>query len=309
MKFRFSSLKAASSLTSLALLLIACSGDGFKTSDSGLKYKFHRMDEDGRKPVKGELLWVHMSAHLRTDKGDSLLFDSESMPDYEGGIKFIGVSEPEYKGDIMEGLAMMHLGDSASFIISADSFLLVSNRLDQLPPGIKPGMEMIFHIGVADIQSEKATMQKINDLQAKMAIERNADKQKRMDEEPQAIQEYMDKKGFKVEPTSTGLYYIETAKGKGPKPTVGQRVKVHYTGYLLNGRKFDSSFDREAPFEFNLGKGEVIGGWDEGIALMNVGTSATLIVPSQLGYGSSGSGIIPPFAPLVFEVQLIEILK
>jgi FKBP-type peptidyl-prolyl cis-trans isomerase len=309
MNFRISSFAAIASLICLPILFSACSGDGFKTTDSGLKYKFHRLDENGRKPVKGELMWVHMSAHLRTEQGDSLLFDSQSMPDYEGGIKFIGVSEPEYKGDIMEGLAMMHLGDSASFIISADSFLLVSNRLKELPPGIKPGMEMVFHIGVADIQSEKATMQKINDLQARMAIEQNADKQKRMDEEPQAIQEYLNKKNLKVEPKESGLYYIETAKGKGPRVTAGQRVKVHYTGYLLNGRKFDSSFDREAPFEFTLGRGEVIGGWDEGISYMNVGTSATLIVPSQLGYGSSGSGIIPPFAPLVFEVQLIEIVK
>lgn len=307
MKLRPSSFLVAPLVYGALAIMQSCGGDadGFTTTDTGLKYKFHKQDESSRKPGESDLLWVHMAAHLRTPSGDSLLFDSESMPDYEGGIKFIRVSKPEYKGDLMEGLAMMHLGDSASFVVSADSFLLVSNRLEELPPGINPGMEMIFHIGVADIRSEQETMQKINELQSRYANERSADKERRMQEEPEAIASYIKRNNITVEPTESGLYYIETEKGSGPKVKNGQRVTVQYTGYLINGKKFDSSFDHGRPFEFTLGNGEVIGGWDEGIAMMNVGTSATFIVPSQLGYGSSGSGIIPPYAPLIFEVQLM----
>ncbi len=84
-------------------------------------------------------------------------------------------------------------------------------------------------------------------------------------------------------------------------------MKVHYTGTLLNGTKFDSSRDRNEPFEFTLGKGQVIKGWDEGIALMNVGGKATLVIPSAIAYGDRDMGTIPPFSTLVFDVELIDV--
>jgi len=99
---------------------------------------------------------------------------------------------------------------------------------------------------------------------------------------------------------------VEKDKGKGPKAKKGQVVTLQYTGYLLNGKKFDSSFDHGQPFSFTLGNGEVIAGWDEGVSMMNVGTSAMFIIPSVLAYGSNGSGEIPPYSPLVFEVQLMK---
>ena len=107
-------------------------------------------------------------------------------------------------------------------------------------------------------------------------------------------------------PTSSGLVFVQNEKGNGPKPKKGQKVTVNYSGYLLNGKKFDSSYDRNEPITFTLGQGEVIAGWDEGIGMMNVGGTATLVIPSVLGYGSNGQGDIPPFAPLVFEVQLLK---
>jgi len=84
---------------------------------------------------------------------------------------------------------------------------------------------------------------------------------------------------------------------------------VHYTGFLLNGAKFDSSIDRGAPFQFQLGAGKVIKGWDEGVALLNVGTTAKFIIPPSLAYGSRGAGgVIPPNATLIFEVRLLDII-
>ena len=111
-----------------------------------------------------------------------------------------------------------------------------------------------------------------------------------------------------AEQTPSGLKYVVTKPGKGDKPKSGQTVSVHYAGYLMTGQKFDSSFDRNQPIEFPVGTGRVIKGWDEGIMLLNVGTKARLIIPSELAYGEKGAGgVIPPNATLVFDVELLEV--
>ena len=111
-----------------------------------------------------------------------------------------------------------------------------------------------------------------------------------------------------VDTTVTGLKYIVVAKGKGEHATFGRNVKVHYTGYLDNGTVFDSSIDRGEPIEFQLGKGLVIPGWEEGIALMSVGDKYRLIIPYNLAYGASGRPpMIPPKAQLTFDVELVGV--
>ncbi len=115
--------------------------------------------------------------------------------------------------------------------------------------------------------------------------------------------------------TPSGLQYEDTQAGSGSEARQGQRVRVHYTGWLHDsaaadgrGRKFDSSKDRNDPFEFPLGAGHVIGGWDEGVQGMKVGGTRTLLIPPQLGYGARGAGgVIPPNATLVFEVELLAV--
>jgi peptidylprolyl isomerase len=108
--------------------------------------------------------------------------------------------------------------------------------------------------------------------------------------------------------TASGLQYTELRAGSGAKPQVGEIVAVHYTGKLADGTKFDSSYDRGEPIRFPLGQGHVIPGWDEGIALMNEGGQATLVVPPELGYGEQGAGgVIPPNATLTFDVELVDI--
>lgn len=115
--------------------------------------------------------------------------------------------------------------------------------------------------------------------------------------------------------TASGLQYEDTVIGTGDTAAAGQHVTVHYTGWLFDaaapqnrGRKFDSSKDRNDPFDFSLGGGMVIGGWDEGVQGMQIGGTRVLTIPPELGYGASGAGgVIPPNATLIFEVELLAV--
>ncbi|MDO9453275.1 MAG: FKBP-type peptidyl-prolyl cis-trans isomerase [Stagnimonas sp.] len=115
-----------------------------------------------------------------------------------------------------------------------------------------------------------------------------------------------------MQTTASGLQYEDTIPGTGAEAKAGQRVSVHYTGWLFNngtqGGKFDSSKDRGQPFQFGLGAGQVIKGWDEGVQGMKVGGTRRLVIPAELGYGARGAGgVIPPNATLLFEVELLAV--
>jgi len=403
--------RISTGLASIAVILLSsCDSSrhkGFEETEAGLFYQFHRQDESAKAPQLKDILYTHLTISL-LGKGEgvknSVLYDSKIRPNFPGGIKLIPLSEPEFKGDFMEGLKMMHIGDSASFVVSADSFFLITNKLDKLPegglqiigggfypkissdsspnqklndddeiagiysgidnvgmessiilskdgsliikssvgdgkpdygtwtgtadnlslfhkdimgknelignakidPSINSGDEILITVGLVDIQSEQETMKRIEALRSQSNTEEKAMMDQMQAEEPAATLEYLKRKNIIAKPTASGLYFIETAKGNGAKAKLGQKVTMQYTGYLLNGKKFDSSFDNGKPFTFTLGKAEVIAGWDEGVAMMNVGSSATFVIPSSLAYGSNGQGPIPPFSPLVFEVQLMK---
>ncbi len=115
-----------------------------------------------------------------------------------------------------------------------------------------------------------------------------------------------DVKSLKAHTTPDGLKFYDIKEGTGAVAKPGDKVKVHYTGWLTNGKKFDSSVDRGEPFQFTLGAGQVIKGWDEGVAGMKVGGKRQLHIPPELGYGSRGAaGVIPPNATLIFDVELL----
>jgi FKBP-type peptidyl-prolyl cis-trans isomerase len=109
-------------------------------------------------------------------------------------------------------------------------------------------------------------------------------------------------------PMTNGLQIEKLVEGTGKEAKVGSVVSVHYTGWLTNGKKFDSSVDRGQPFSFTLGKGQVIKGWDQGVATMKIGDKIKLTIPPELGYGARGAGnVIPANATLVFEVELLDV--
>jgi len=126
------------------------------------------------------------------------------------------------------------------------------------------------------------------------------------DKELDLLHAYIEEHNITTEPTESGLYYIETQEGTGDSPKYGDDITVHYEGRLLNNNEvFDSSYDRGEPSTFTLGL--LIDGWNEGLTYMKEGGKATLIIPSNLAYGSYGAGNIPPYSTLIFDVELIEI--
>jgi FKBP-type peptidyl-prolyl cis-trans isomerase len=118
----------------------------------------------------------------------------------------------------------------------------------------------------------------------------------------------IEKPADKIIKTESGLQYVELKKGEGTAAKAGDSVQVHYTGTLKDGKQFDSTLDRKAPFAFDLGGGKVIKGFDEGVTGMKIGGKRKVIIPPELGYGKTGAGnIIPPDAELIFEIELLTI--
>lgn len=131
---------------------------------------------------------------------------------------------------------------------------------------------------------------------------------KQADQKQQDIQKPAPGLSEKAVKTRSGLQYEDLIPGSGASPEQGKKVTVHYTGWLTDGTKFDSSLDKNEPFTFVIGAGQVIPGWDEGVMGMKIGSKRKLIIPPSLGYGSAGAGgVIPPNATLVFEVILLDI--
>lgn len=286
-------LVAAAMLMAIGSVFVSCQSgsdkfDGFKQTEDGMYYKFHARGTDTVVPQIGDYVTIHMVYASE----DSVMFDSKSLPQ----VMKIPMTKPTFKGDIYDGISMMHIGDSATFILDADSTFTKLFRMGALTPDLDSLDYLYFHIKLNAIES----------LEEVLAAQ-EADLKRLEGEETKLRYDYMAENYPDAQPIASGLYYIETKEGKGSTPANGQKVKVHYKGMLLDGTVFDSSIDRGEPIEFPLGVGQVIKGWDEGIGMMRKGGKAVLVIPSNIAYGPNGRGSIPPSATLVFEVELVDI--
>jgi len=274
----------------LAIISTACTSKypGFKKTDSGIYYKFLVKKEGARKPKKEEM----MSINIVIKSADTVLIDSKKIPnDFT-----IPLSKSEYKGDINECLSMLGEGDSATFMINADSLLLKTFHQKELPKKIKKGSDITIIVKLKKIQTveelKAAYMEKMKKLEEEESVKLNS---------------YLTTNNITQKPSTSGLIYIEKKAGNGAKPAAGKKVKVNYFGALIDGTKFSSTEDGGKPYEFEIGKNQSIPGFEEGISMMKAGGKARFIIPSKLAYGNQGGGPIPPFATLVFDVELLDV--
>lgn len=279
---------------SLLVVGISCSSSAQEKEEvleSGIRYQLFPAGESDVKADSGKIITFELV--LSVAPNDSIVQNT-----YEIGQPAVTmVKAPAYSGDPIEVFPFLAAGDSAVIYSPADSLRAYLTKMGgQLPASIPAGSEMKYTVKVLKVESQDEFEQAQN---------AEADQQKDADKE--LIEKYIAENNLEARALESGLFYVQTQEGEGETPETGVKVKVHYTGKLLNGKVFDSSVERGTPFEFALGTGQVIKGWDEGIAIMKKGEKGMLLIPSHLGYGQRGAGAdIPPNSVLIFEVELID---
>ena len=258
--------------------------DKFKTTASGVEYKIIGKSK-GKRIAYGDMISVHVQT--------STYFDSIVFSTYAVGGEPVTfeVKKESFNPYMMEGFTMLTNGDSAIMRISNEK---VFEGAHKRPPYAVDSQYMQYVVKIVDHVTKE-------ELEAEIQEQRNADQL--------LIEAHIKEKGYTTIKTASGLHYTVLEEGNRPRPLPNQTVEVHYTGKLLDGTIFDSSYDRNQPIAFPLGQGRVIKGWDEGIALLNVGSKAIFFIPSELAYGTKGAagGKIPPNAVLIFEVELVDV--
>ena len=289
--------------------LASCSG-GFKQAPGGLLYNIHT-DKEGPVIKEGDFISVNVIAK---NDADSVLFST-----YDTGRPMPSLMQkPQTKGDIYSGLQLLSEGDSATIKINADS---VFKKDQPKPPGFK-GKFLIYQVKVDKVIAKGKLSEQV--FQGRISEYFKGVSAALKKREPGIIEKYIADKSLKVTKTASGLNYVITKPGSGTNAMVGDTAVVNYTGTLPTGKVFDTSVKEEAtkgklpvdpnrkyePIRIAVGQGKVIPGWDEGLQLLNKGAKAIFVIPSALAYGEQGAqNVIPPFMPIVFEVEMVNIVK
>ena len=289
-----------------AIGLASCNG-GFKQGDGGMLYKIVK-DEPGPSIQPGD--FVSLNFIVKTD-ADSVLASSYDM----GHVSTQIMPKPQSKGDIYEGFTKLSEGDSAIIKVNIDSAAKGKPR----QPGMK-GKYTVYTIKIEKVIAKGNLSDEVFRGRCVAYVQSLANVFKK--EEPVKIKKYIADNNLKVTTTASGLNYVINTQGTGPSPVVGDTVAVNYVGKYVNGKVFDTNIKGEAqkakmqlnpmnpykPIRFPVGVQGMIAGWNEGLQLLSKGSKATFILPSSLGYGEQGNGPIQPFTPLVFDVELVDII-
>ena len=289
-------------LSVVALAMLTSCGDGWKTTKDGLSYKFLEQNKDAQQVQMGDVLVGTCVLKLE----DSVLF-SLDQPD-----RMMMVNPAAFKGDLTEGLLMMHLGDKVIFGVWADSVHKIGFPF---PPYYKEGtgMKLYYEINLTDI----ITQEEIAQEQAVFA----ENMQQLKADERDTLAAYVERNNIKATPDEDGLYIVVNKKGKGEKVEIGRDVAINYTGRLLDGKVFDTSLEpvakanglydpqrQYAPLSYTVGRMSLIRGWEKGVINQPAGSKLTLIIPSWPGYGPQGAGeLIPANSPLIFDLEIVSV--
>ncbi len=300
----------------MLLALVACQeSSDYEQTESGLKYRFVTQNEDGVQPQNGDILSLDLTM---VGPNDSILMQAQDMPLQKNDEVW-----NQTPGGIEEAFSLLSEGDSLIAVINAGDLYQRSWRMP-IPPAMSESDEITCQIKLNEIMDEagyrrKEAMARISQVESyrQQQLEQFSGV---MDSDGETIDAYLAKNNIEAQTTETGLRYVIIEEGSGPTPEIGDMVKVNYTGNILEGEYFDTSVEEKAqelgmhnpqrpyqPFEFILGTGGVIHGWDEGISLMNKGAKARLYIPSPMAYGDQQrSEIIVPNSILEFEVELVD---
>ena len=281
----------------------------FKSNGAG-KYDSRDVSADGDATYKdriGKIMALHVE--YRTGK-DSILFNSRKQQmGFPVRVPLDTVRKVQ-KGGLEEAISLLQPGDSAVFRFNVDTIFAKSFRQPVPPFMQKAGKTMTMFVKVDKVQTREEAMADVQKAQAEQQQKMEAHAADQLKKDDVVIQEYIKKNNLKATKDESGVYYVITNAGSSVKPKAGQVVSVLYKGTLLeNGKEFDSSAKiGNKPFDFPLGQGQVIPGWDKGIAQFTKGSKGILLVPSSLAYGQRGAGQdIPADAPLRFDVELVDI--
>lgn len=268
--------------------------DGWTEVSNGLKFRIWKHGA-GKPPQVGDFVLLHTRARV----GDSILFSSRLMNNNEPfELQIRPAQLPKF--DLMEGFQLLTAGDSATFRLSLDTMLNLG--APQLP-WMKKGAGMWFDQDVVMVKQTK---------QADAFKEKAAKGKAHMEADEKELKAYFAKNNIKAIQHPSGLFFKITKNGTGDTARDGKKVTLNYTGKTLAGKTFDSNtdtaFHHVEPFSFELGKGQVIPGWEIGVGLLKKGSKATFYIPSPLAYGERSPGPeIPKNAILVFDVELMNI--
>jgi FKBP-type peptidyl-prolyl cis-trans isomerase len=288
-----------------ALGLASCNG-GFKKGSGGMLYDIH-VDKSGPKIKEGDFVALDMI--VKTD-GDSVL-----MSTYEQGRPIITVlQKAQTDGDIFAGVKLLAEGDSATIKTEIDSIIKKGGRR----PPIK-GKYLVYEIKVEKVIPKGKMADSSFSKEITTYMKAQAELMKKA--EPEKMKKYIDDNKLVGVTTPSGLFYVITKQGTGDKPAVGDTAVVYYTAKFTTGKIFETNVKEVAlkdkkfnpmlkyePIRVPVGVNGVIPGWDEGLQLLNKGAKATFVVPSKLAYGEQGFQMVQPYTPLVFDVEMVNII-
>ncbi|MBP6795595.1 MAG: FKBP-type peptidyl-prolyl cis-trans isomerase [Saprospiraceae bacterium] len=271
----------------LILLFNACNNDGYTKSATGLKYRIVE-SHNGRKPVLGEMMRLHLKYK---DKNGKVIYDSGIL----GEAFVLQLESPSFTGGLEDGFAMMGEGDSATFIVSADSVFEKTFR-QNLPATIQKGEFLQFDVKMIKVLTKSEFEKESTELENKI-----------MDEEIRRIEIYLTENNISILPVEKGIYFIVLKEGEGQKPMPGDSVEISYTGSFLNGEVFDGSSKKGTNLQYLFGDGKRLPAWESAIFMMKEGSVARLILTSKHTYGKIGHGPVPPDTPVVFDIELLKV--
>ena len=276
-------------LTAL-MLMTACTQvyPGYKKTKMGLYYKFYNQNPSAATPKLTDFLKVQMSCYLH----DSLYFDWQ----HSGNEVFAQLKESYFPGDLLEAYAMMHVGDSASFYIKADSIAIRYYEMNADSLGLKDDDYFRYEVKLLEIQTQEEFQANIEKMKSDMMLASR-----------QELAKYITENNISVNPLESGIYIIPLERGKGRCPVKGEKVELDFSASLLNGQQVGSTFDGTEKFSFVLGEGYTIQGWEEIVPRMHLGDRVKAIIPFDMAYGEHAVGSIPAYSNLVYDIKLLKI--